>query len=213
MLNIFIKECKLAIHPFYFVLPIVTGALMLIPQWIYLLVPIYFCLIAVPNLFTQYRANNDLQFSAVLPVRKRDMVKARLASIILLEMLHLLWALIFVLLHHAIYKQTDNFVLNTNSAFFGISLLLYALFNMVLFPQYYKTGYSFGGPLIISITVVVLLAALFEILSAVSPVFQHYMENSLKTELLVLGFGILFFCISTVATYRLSAARFEKVDI
>jgi len=117
MFNLLYKEFKLAVHPFYYILPVITGALMLIPQWIFFLVPLYFCFITVSNLFAVYKSNNDLSFSIMLPVSKKDIVKARMTSIMILQLLQISMAVLFAILNHVLYKS-DNFGFDTNAALF-----------------------------------------------------------------------------------------------
>ncbi|WP_347835830.1 hypothetical protein [Gracilibacillus sp. JCM 18860] len=42
MYNLVMKDFKLGINPWFLAMPFLLGALMLIPGWIYLLVPQYF---------------------------------------------------------------------------------------------------------------------------------------------------------------------------
>ena len=50
MYNLLMKELKLGVSPFFYILPLLTGALMLIPGWLYFIVLLYFCWITVPNM-------------------------------------------------------------------------------------------------------------------------------------------------------------------
>ncbi len=214
MLNLLYKEFKLSIHPFFLLFPFLIGALMLIPQWIFTLVPLYFCFVSIPNLFSSYKAFNDLSFLAMLPVSKSDIVKARIGAVVGLELLHILLAAIFALLNRAIYHNPNNFALDLNPAFFGLVFVIYGVFNLIMLPMFFKTGYSFGVPLIISITAATLLGLGMELLIIFNSSLRYLMEesgNGIQALLLILGMGL--FTLSIFETYILSIRRFESVDV
>jgi hypothetical protein len=84
------------------------------------------------------RSNQDIFVTAALPVRKRDVVRARVYTIA-------------VFAHAADYRcspvrmikqcglhPSQHGGMNTNFAFFG-SCLLYAIFNVIFLPGFYKT--------------------------------------------------------------------------
>jgi ABC-2 type transport system permease protein len=214
MNNLLYKEFRLSIHPFYYILPVFTGALMLIPQWIFFLVPLYFCFISASNLFSTYKSNNDLNFSAMLPIPKRDIVKARIISILILELMHIAWAAAFALLNRTIY-HTANFSLDLNPAFFGLIFIMFSLFNLILFPLFYQTGQKFGFPVILATTAAILFAAAAELLAVFSDPFRRLMETPGRNgfQLASLTAGMLLFALGAAAAIRLSINRFEKVDI
>ncbi|MDQ8735581.1 hypothetical protein [Paenibacillus sp. LHD-38] len=87
MYNLLMKELKLGVSPFFYIMPFLTGALMLIPGWLYFLVLLYFCFITIPNMFAGYKTQNDLIFTTMLPVTKKDIVKAMVSVIVILELM------------------------------------------------------------------------------------------------------------------------------
>ncbi|NQT58048.1 MAG: ABC-2 transporter permease [Bacteroidetes bacterium] len=212
MFNLLYKEFKLAVHPFYYILPVITGALMLIPQWIFFLVPLYFCFITVSNLFAVYKSNNDLSFSIMLPVSKKDIVKARMTSIMILQLLQISMAVLFAILNHVLYKS-DNFGFDTNAAFFGLVFVMFALENALLFPMFYKTGYNFGVAVLVSTVAAVLFAAAAELLIMFNGKFRMFMEGKVSTQVIILIAGIVVFMVAGLMTYKISISRFEKVDV
>jgi hypothetical protein len=212
MRNLLYKEFRLAIHPFFFILPVLTGALMLIPQWVFFLVPLYFCFTTVPNLFGSYKAGNDLGFSVLLPVRGRDIVKARIVSFSILELLQIAAAVVFAILNRVLY-HTENLFFNLNPAFFGIVFVLFGVYNLLLFPLFYKTAYKYGAPVIIATVAVVLLATSVELLVVFNGMFRNFMEKSPTAELMTLLVGIVVFVLATIGAFRISARMFEHVDV
>lgn len=212
MRNLLYKEFSLAVHPLYLVASILFGALALIPQWIFLLIPLYFCFVTVPNLLAQYRTNKDNQFTALLPVPKSDSVRARVLTFVVLELLHVIGVLIFTIIHHALYDQ-PNFGLDLNGSYFGVVFIVFGVFNLILFPIYYKTAEKFGPAVIISVAAVVVIAMGNEFATAVIPGFQRFLEerDSVQVVLPIAGFG--FFVLASHIAYRVSARRFEYVEL
>lgn len=217
MKNLLYKEFRLSISPYAFGLPLLTGALMLIPGWLYFLVFMYFGFITVPNLLAGFKTQNDMAFSVMLPVSKRDIVKSRIISFVLLELLHIVVAAVFAIINSRIYSSWTFFFLDPNVAFFGLVLIMLALFNVILFPMYYKTGYKYGIPLILSSIVMIGYAAGVELLTIYNPTVHLYLKGAKSGNMLlqygILGGGIAIFIITAIVAYYLSIKRFESVDI
>ncbi|MDY0278309.1 MAG: ABC-2 transporter permease, partial [Acholeplasma sp.] len=119
MKNLIYKELGLSINKFFYLLPIILGALMFIPGWIFLLVFYYFFWIAVPQVYGGYLAQGDYNFLAVLPIKRKDIATSKIYALFILEGLHLVFAIIFGLIHNSIYGSW-NFFFDINLAFFGV---------------------------------------------------------------------------------------------
>lgn len=212
MRNLLYKEFRLAIHP-SFLLMSLFGALVLIPQWLYFFALMYFFFLSVPNIFTGAKAQNDIMFTALLPVCRRDIVKARVLSIALLELLQLLVTAVFVLINMAIYPQ-GSFMLDANIAYIGFGFMLFGVFNLIMLPMFYKTAYKIAIPITVSTGVVMLLAAGIEALVLLVPAAKVFDGTQhIGLHLGVLAIGIALFFGLTALSYPLSAKRFEKVNI
>lgn len=212
MINLIYKEFKLSVHPMYLIFPIVLGGLMMIPQWIFFLVPLYFCFISVPNLLSQYKANNDLSFSAMLPVDKNSVVKARVITFAILELLHVFWAVIFAIIRKKVY-QYPNFAFDTNLAYFGLIILMFGIFNLVLFPIYFKTAYKFGPAVIFSTIAAIVFAGIAEVLVMIVPKVTYWMEVDTTIQLLTFISGIILFLAFTWLSSRISVKYYKKIDL
>jgi len=212
MSNLLYKEFRLAINPFFYVMPVLLGALMFIPQWIFFFVPLYFCFITAPNLFGVLKSNNDVSYSVMLPVSKREIVLARIASIVTLELLHIVMAVVFAIIHNVLYSSSNIFM-DPSYAYFGLVFVMFGLFNVILFPMYYKTAYKYGAPVIISTVVAVLFAALVEVSVILNKDVAVFLEGSITRQLVILAVGILFFLVVNAVAYKMGVKRFEKVDV
>jgi len=216
MKKLLYKEFQLSIHKFYFIIPFLTGALFLIPQWVFLLALMYFFFISIPNIYSSYNSQNDNGFTIMMPVRKRDIVKAKILSVIILELLHIIVGAFYAFLNVTLYKS-GNFMLDLNPAFFGIAFIMFAIFNILFFPLYYKTAYNFGIPTILATAAAIVFAAAVELLVIFNAGFANYLEGGSpqmqSLQLVILLAGMIVFALSNFAAYRLSARRFENIDL
>ena len=217
MYNLLMKELKLGISPFFYVLPFLTGALMLIPGWLYFLVILYFCFITVPNMLGGYKSQNDLMFTSMLPVTKKDMVKAKVSTIVILELLHVVVAVIYGMITVRLYPNLTYYFFAPSFGFWGLCFVMLAIFNIILIPMYYKTAYKYGAAAIASITAAILFAGAAEWLgiqnSFVYDLFKGTGTENLGTQLSILLIGILIFLIFTIIAYHIAYKRFEKVEM
>lgn len=78
------KEFRLVVHPATYML-VVLGALVLIPSWPYAVIILYGILVAFFNA-QNAREMRDLSYSFALPVSRRDMVRARVLVMIIIEL-------------------------------------------------------------------------------------------------------------------------------
>ncbi len=153
------------------------------------------------------KTQNDIGFSAMLPIRRRDIVKARIASVGILELIQLAVAAIFIPLNMKLYPN-GNMLMDANVAFLGFSFVMYGIFNIILFPMFYKTAYKIAGGILTSLTVTMLFAAAVETVVKLVPFAQKVGgRDYMGAQWMVLVCGILLFFLLTFAAYRISAKR------
>lgn len=213
MKNLLYKEFKLSIAAGFFLLPLL-GALVIIPSWVYYVALMYCMFVTVPNIFTTNKAHNDIGFSVMLPVKKSDIVKARMASIIVMELLHILVAAIFAVLNIMWYKG-NNFFSEPNVAFFGLAFVMFGIFNLILFPGFYKTAYKVAMPVMLAMSTAIVFMVIVECLVIFVPAVSIYIDGvtNMIAQIPVLLIGILLFALSTVVSFRVSAKRFDRIDL
>lgn len=217
MYNLVIKDLKLGINPLFFIMPVVLGALMLIPGWLYFIVLLYFCWITVPNIFGQFRAQNDLMFISMMPVTKTDMVKARVLVIVILELLHTVIAMIFGIINIRLYADMTYEFFGPYPGFWGLCFVMLAIFNLLFIPMYYKTAYKFGGAMFAGVAGAMVFAGLAQWIgiqnSFVSDIFNGNGVHNAALQASILIAGIVIFIALTWVAYRIAVKRFLKVEI
>ncbi|MCK8487962.1 ABC-2 transporter permease [Paenibacillus sp. MBLB2552] len=217
MVNLIRKDIRLGVHPLFLIMPLLTGALMFIPGWIYFIVILYFCWITIPNMFNQLRSQNDLMFTSMMPVTKRDIVKARIFVIAGLELAHVVVALVFGLISQRLYPDLTYVFFPPNLGFFGLCLAMLAIFNLVFIPMYYKTAYKFGMALLASTVAATLFAGITQWVgiahSGMNRIFYGTEANSVALQAFILIAGIVIFLAITALAYRIAVKRFLQVEI
>lgn len=217
MYNLLMKEFKIGASPFFYALPFLTGALMLIPGWLYFLVTLYFCFITIPNMFAGYKSQNDLIFTSTMPVTKRDMVKARVLFIVILELLHVVVAIIYGMFTLRLYPDLTYIFFKPTFGFWGLTFVMLAIFNLIFISMYYKTAYKYGAAAFAAIAGAILFAGGAEWLglqnSYVSDLFKGAGSENLGAHLLILFAGIAIFALFTFIAYHIANKRFEKVEM
>ncbi len=213
MKDLLYKEFKLALHPSVLIFPLL-GALLLVPSYPYF---IAFCYVFIgfANTFMIGRGNQDILFSVSLPVRKRDIVKARFATFIVIELIHIVIAIPFAILGAKLNPQGNTVGMDGNYAFFGLLFIMYAIFNTIFLTKFYKTGYKIAMGMFLACTAVTLYIIAIEISVHIFEPFKTLdtLSGHMTEQLIVLIGGILIFILSNVFAYKISARNFEKVDL
>lgn len=211
------KEFRLALHPTN-LLFLVLGAMLLIPAYPYYAAFIYTCL-SIFFLFLNGRENQDTRFTALLPVKKRDVVKGRCVTVAAVELAQLLVGVPFAFLTARVNPNpAGNPVgIEANAAFFGLVLLMFGLFNVTFLPAFYRTAYKVGRALLLGGAVVTVYIVAAELAVQAVPALKAALDTRdpafLPARLAVLGAGALAFIVLTLVSYRVAAKRFESVDL
>lgn len=217
MYNLVMKDLKLGVSPMLFIMPLLMGALMLVPGWIYFIVILYFCWITIPSMFAGYRTQNDLIFTTMMPVTRKDMVKARVFVIVILELLHIVSAMIFGMINIRLYPNLTNHFFAPHMGFWGLCFVMLAIFNIIFIPMYYKTAYKYGGAMFASVSAAMLFAGVAQWIgiqnSFVSDIFNGTGAHNMALQTSILITGILIFVAFTMIARQLGIKRFLKVEV
>ena len=101
--KIFSKDLRLAAHPMMYVFAL-FGVMLIIPNYPYTVV-FFYGLLGIFFTFLNGRENKDVYYCAVLPVTKRDQVRARAWLVVAVELAELVIAILFAFLSARINPQ------------------------------------------------------------------------------------------------------------
>lgn len=174
------------------------------------------------GLFQSYQASreaNDVTFSVLLPVAKKDVVKGKFLFALLIEgcALALMAALTLLrmtaLSDAAVYRS--NALMNANPFFIGAALLIFGTFNLIFISGFFKTAYKFGWPFVIYIGVCFAIIGICETLHHFPGLsaLNAFGFECLGSQMLLLAAGAGCFALLTLAAYRRACAAFERIDL
>ncbi len=215
MKNLLYKEFKLALHPIIFVIPFLD-IIMMIASYPWLIVLVY-AVSSIVVIFAQGKGNQDVLFTVSLPNRKRDVVRARVYTVVALELLQVVAAIPCAFIRNiSIYKDNIG-SMYANVAFFGFGFIMYAILNIIFLPMFYKTAYKTTKPILYITVAAVMYVIVIEFAVSYIPFFKNDL-NTLGTQhilsqLIVLFVGIVIFILMSAISYKKAAKNFEKVDL
>jgi len=212
MKNLVYKEIGLSTNKFFYFLPFILGALFFIPNWIYLLVFYYFFWIAVPQIYGGYLQHGDYHLLSVLPIKKKDIATSKIFALFFIEALHLVFAIIFGLVHNWIYGSW-NFFFDINLAFFGIGILLFGVFNISFLPAYFKTAHFFGKPLIFASITTLIYGFVFEFGIVKYQFMRDVFEGPVTSQLIAFFISALLGVTLSILALRISQKRIMAIDL
>ena len=210
MRALFYKQFKLVCHPMTLIFPL-FGVMLLIPSYPYT-VAFFYVTLGVFFMMQNGREQRDMDYSALLPIRKRDTVKVTILFTVFVELFSLLFAVPFAVIsakHNSL--GTNAAGIDANIALFGMAFVLFAVFNLVFFTAFYRTGYKVGTAFIKAGAAMFFVVVGDVILPHVPGL--EWLDGDYSTrQLIFLLCGAVIFGAVTFCTYRISARRYEKVD-
>lgn len=213
MKTLLYKELKLAVHPTS-LLFLSLSAMLLIPNYPYYVAFFYTCL-GIFFTCLQGRENHDIFYTLLLPIRKRDMVKMRIALIVLIEISQILLAIPFAFIRQT-YPFPNAAGMEANIAFFGISFLLFGAFNYFFLTKYYQNPDKVGFAFLLGTSAFTMLMFLAEASVHIVPFVKEKLDTNdpafFSEKLLILFLGIALYAFLTFLAYRKSVKSFEQLD-
>lgn len=226
MRDLLYKEFKLCIHPMmYAFLSFVL--MLLIPSYTYL-VPCFFICNAIFYSFQQSVTNNDPSFTLLLPVSKSEAVKSKIAFVAIIQMAMLVLYIPMIAVNNAVIG-IPNKMLDACPTLIGAGFTVFALFNIVFIPSFYKTCFKVGKSFLIATIAVFAWIFLLEgfflasNLLSESSSFFNWIETHIDctpvtggawiAQLCAVAAGAAIYVVSLVVTHRLAVKNFERVDL
>ena len=208
------KQLRLVCHPMTPVFCL-FGVMVLIPNYPYTVI-FFYVMLGLFFTFLNIREQKDSYYSAILPVPKRDTVKAGCALVALVELLSLAVLAPCALLAVRLQPGKDNLVgMDPNLALFAAGFLLYTVFNAVFLPTFYRNGYKVGAAFIKALIPVTLVMVVCEALPHLPGWgWLDDLDGATQLRLLpVLAVSAAVYAAGMLLSFRKAAALYEKVDL
>lgn len=209
------KEFTLALHPTSWLF-LGLSAMVLIPNYPYYVIFFYTGLGLFFTCLTG-RENQDVLFSLLLPVSRRQVVQARMITAMLLELATLLLTGLFSLLRRALPLGENAAGMEANLALLGLSLIVLGLGHVAFFGVYYKNVQRVGVAFLWCALAEFLAIGVLEGLAHAAPLFRDRLDTPdpafLQEKLLTLVLGLAVYGILTAIAYVQAVRNFEKQDL
>lgn len=217
MRNILLKEVKLSASLLSFLF-IPFGLMFLLPGYP-ILCGVFFVTLGIFQSFQNAREANDMVFSALLPISKRDVVKGKYLFTCTIELCSGLLMTLAVALRMTVFSDAavyrSNALMNGNLFALGMAFVGFGLFNLIFVGGFFKTAYKFGRPFVGYIIAVFLTIGIAEALHYI-PGFGFLNAFGMEyfaVQLLSMGLGVVFYLAVTLLSYQKACKRFEKIDL
>lgn len=217
MKNLLLKEFKLATLPLTYLF-LLFALMTFIPGYPILCGAFFVCL----GIFQSYQRNredNDILYSVLLPVSKKDVVKAKYMSVVLLQVTAFAICTVCTVVRMTFLSDveiyTTNALMGANFVFLAFVLMIFATFNVIFVGGFFKTAYGIGKPFVTFIVVNFLIIGLAEILHHLPGLgWLNVLDFSRFGEhFLILMIAMIVYVAFTVISCRVSQSRFEKIDL
>ena len=221
------KELKLSMHPICYIFVALFPLMILIPSYPIAIGFIY-VLSCYPILFlgaNKGQQSNDLLYSTLLPVRKKDIVLARILTIAIIQFtfMAVMSALlpIALLIQNKIQIDTGEVKipglgLNAYVSILAIAIIGYAIADLIFFPIYYKNGKSIVMSTLFTIFGFMAYLAIFTIALPYIPGCEGYVDllsnRGIGVQFIIFGAALLIYVLIHLIVYKISSKRLEKVD-
>lgn len=211
------KEMKLSSSKLTFLF-ILFGLLAFCPGYPILLSGFFVCL-GIFQSFQSFRENNDILYSALLPVSKADTVKGKYLFCVFIELCAFALSFFATVLRMTVLSEAgvyrNNALMNANFVFLGFLLVIFGCFNLIFVRGFFKTGYYFLKPFVGFIAAAFTVTGIAESLHHIPGLekvnafgFEH-----IGLQLLSFFTGIAVYAAFTVVSVRSAVKLFEKTDI
>ena len=180
---------------------------------------VFFINLGIFQSFQSAREANDIVFSALLPVAKRDVVRGKYQFSVLIELcgFAVMAVLTFIrmtaLSDAAVYRQ--NALMNANPFFLGCALVIFGVFNLIFLGGFFRTAYILGKPFVTYIVVNFLLIGVAEALHHFPGLdaLNAFGFDHIGLQLLTLLAGAMLYILLTVMSYNKACENFERIDL
>ena len=216
------KEFKLAMHPICYVFIVLFPMMILIPSYP-LGVGFIYVLSCYPILFlgaNKGQQSNDLLFSTLLPVRKKDIVLARIITVIFMQVAFMLimsalWPVALMITSNIPDYVPAGLGLDAFISVLGIAIIGYAVADLIFFPIYYKHGKSIVMSTLLTLLGFIVYLGAFTVALPFIPatkVIGDILSGPIWVQLIILFSAIFVSFGLHCLVYKISAKRLEQVD-
>lgn len=210
------KEFALCMHPAV-PLFLALSTMLLIPNYPYA-VSFFYITLGIFFICMSGRENHDISFTMTLPVSRREIVAGRILLCCCLEIAQLLLCGVMILVKETLMGGAPNEAgMDANLALLGDGFLVFALFNLIFFPAWYKDVRKIGAPFLLACAAVFFYIILGIVSTYALPFVRDILDTPdpahLPAKAAFAGGCLAVYALFTFLAFRLSCKRFERQDL
>ncbi len=214
-MNLLKKELRLCLHPTALLMPLLS-VLILTPNYPYS-VTCFYVTLSIFFICLSGRENHDAAFTLSLPVSRKQVVRSRMLFACCLEIFQLMMCALFIWIKSLIGYTPNQAGLDAGIAIIGDGLILFALFNLVFFPLYYRDIAKVGRAFVISAIAVFIYISAGVVATYALPFVRDALDTEdplfMKEKLLFIAASAAVYAGGTYAAFSLSVKRFGQLDL
>lgn len=215
MKNLIYKELRLA-TPLLTFLFLAFSLMTFIPGYP-ILCGAFFMSFGIFQAYQLGREDNDILYCVLLPVSKRDVVKGKYLSAVILQLAGFALCAVFTLIRMRFMADApvyeSNFMMNANLIYLAFVLLIFAVFNHIFIGGFFKSAYAVGKPFVIFVVMNFLIIGIAETLHHLPGMgWVNAQDFSLRHIIIFIG-AVLVYSVLTTFSCIISQNRFEKIDL
>ena len=223
MKNLLYKEFKLSIHPLTYFFVALMAMAALAPSFPSF-VPLLYFGASYTFLFigmNKTTTTNDLLYTCMLPIKREDVVKARVFSTTFLQLYDMVLVFAFFAVNKFIFQANTDpkdlgiISLNLDQGFvlLGVYLICLSIFDLIYMPWFYKNGKSIIANMLVAVLTIMVVGGILTIVPYIF--FKDIL--SIKGGNIILQLGFLLASIgiwigSKVLVIKKSTKNLVKLD-
>ncbi len=217
MRDILRKEMKLSASVLSYLF-IFFGLMFLLPGYP-ILCGAFFVSLGLFQSFQSAREANDIVFSVLLPVAKKDVVKGKYLFVCMIEVCAFLLMALAVILRMTALSQSvvyrSNALMNANFFALGTACVIFGLFNWIFVGGFFRTAYKFARPFVTFIITCFLVIFAAEALHHIPGLekLNAFGTDDIALQLILLAAGVLIFLLMTALSCKKACEKFERIDL
>ena len=216
MKKLFYKEMKLSANPLTYLF-IAFSAMTMIPSYPILVGSFFICL-GIFHTYQQIREYDDVTYTVMLPVKKRDIVTAKYLFVLFIELTAFILCTLLTIIRMKILgtavPYATNQLMNANMAYLGYTMIVFAVFNSIFLAGFFKTTYKIGKPFFIFCVVSFIIIIMGEILHHIPDLESLNNPSNLSMpQAAIFAIGVVVFMLCTWLSYQKAVKDFEGIDL
>ena len=216
MKKLFYKEMKLSANPLTYLF-IAFSAMTMIPSYPILVGSFFICL-GIFHTYQQIREYDDVTYTVMLPVKKRDIVTTKYLFVLFIELTAFILCTLLTIIRMKILgtavPYATNQLMNANMAYLGYTMIVFAVFNSIFLAGFFKTTYKIGKPFFIFCVVSFIIIIMGEILHHIPDLESLNNPSNLSMpQVVIFAIGIVVFMLCTWLSYQKAVKDFEGIDL